>query len=122
MVFTPGEESLGSILPKLDFSKSNVKNIDSLSMSLITMPQPIDKRGLLWLRSLVKSKTTQTAIESLLLFISEVGASPQSPKPVDPRVNAVEAGLLLSHQIDLINVLSLVKTSPLKFAADAALP
>ena len=122
MVWDSGEQSVGSILPKLDFSKSNVKNIESLSMSLMTMSQPIDSRALLWLRSLVKSKTTQTAIESLLLFISEVGASPQSPKPIDPRVNAVEAGLLLSHQIDLINVVSLIKTAPLKFAVEAALP
>ena len=105
-----------------DFSNSSVKNADSLAMSLLALPQPLDDRGILWLRSLVKSKTTHKVVESLLLYFSEVGVSPQSPKQQDTRIDAVEASLLLNHAIDLVSVLSLNKTTPLKFELNAKLP
>jgi hypothetical protein len=108
-------------LQNLDFSKSNVKGIDKLSLSISLVPN-MDAKALFWLRSLVKSKSIHSAVESLLLFMAGVGASPQSPSPLDVRMNAVEAGLQLSHQKDLVSVLTLIKTAPLKFEVEAKLP
>lgn len=91
-------------------------------MSLLMSQQPIDDRGIYWMRSLVKSKTLHSAVESLLLFASDNGTSPQVPTAPHPTFNSIEAILLLNHKQDLISTLSLVKTAPLKFSVEAPLP
>lgn len=109
-----GEHSLGSILKSSNFASSTTKNVDSLQISIDGI-QNMDDLGIYWLRSLVKSKSLHSMIESFLLFASEVG------RTKDPRLNALEAGLILSHASDIVGTLIVVKNTPLRFDVKAVL-
>lgn len=109
---TTGTQTFGQLLKVLETSiDSNA--FSALCLSIATTPL-IDDRGITWMRRLMKAKSLHSTIEALLIVMRDQSET--------LKVDGTEAGMLLIHQCDLVNQLSAIKKSPLRFDVDAPLP